>query len=307
MVSTSTVPLSRAFFHALLLELAREPDGLRRREIYEPVALSMQLTPEQQTERLPTGAHLRYRLRIGWALNMLKHAGLVELPASRRWRLTARGRALLAANPGEFDEATLRDIEREARSVIRADLAEDLSSEQDTLAIQQTPEERIDAAMKEIEGAVSRELLDRILQAPAEFFEELVLKLLRALGYGTSESDVQRTGGVGDAGIDGVISLDKLGFEKVYIQAKRWQTSVGRPEVQGFFGALAGRKARKGVFITTSSFTREARDYGGQVSDSLVLIDGLRLTALMIEHGVGVTHPRVLRVPRVDGDYFDTE
>jgi restriction system protein len=236
---------------------------------------------------------------------MLKLAGYVESPSSGLWRITTSGRELLTSNPEGLSEAMMRKIAREARSAIPVDSSEDTSSEPPLPGIQQSPEERIDLAVKEIEKAVARELLDRILQAPPEFFEELVLKLLHALGYGTSETDLQRVGGAGDAGIDGIISLDKLGFEKVYVQAKRWQGSVGRPEVQGFYGALAGRRAKKGVFITTSSFTGEALDYGTQVSESVVLIDGARLTSLMIEYGVGVTHHRVIRLPQVDGDYFE--
>jgi restriction system protein len=111
----------------------------------------------------------------------------------------------------------------------------------------------------------------------------------------------------GDGGIDGVISLDKLGFERVYVQAKRWQGNVGRPEVQAFYGALAGRRARKGVFMTTSSFSRDAREFANQVAESIVLVDGARLTSLMIEHGVGVAHYRILRIPKVDEDYFDAD
>jgi restriction system protein len=173
--------------------------------------------------------------------------------------------------------------------------------------VQQTPDERIEGALHEIHGAVAQELLERITQAPPAFFEALVLDLLHALGYGASEEDLERVGRSGDGGIDGIISLDKLGFERVYVQAKRWQGSVGRPEVQAFYGALAGRRARKGVFLTTSSFTREAREFASQVAESIVLIDGPRLTSLMIEYGVGVTHYRVLRLPKVDGDYFEAE
>jgi restriction endonuclease Mrr len=170
----------------------------------------------------------------------------------------------------------------------------------------QAPEERIDDAVRQIELAVADELLERILQAPPAFFEQLVLDLLQKLGYGTGAEDSKRLGGVGDGGIDGIINLDRLGLEKVYVQAKRWQGSVGRPEVQSFFGALAGRRARKGVFITTSTFTRDAREYGEHVSESVVLIDGATLTRLMIENGVAVSHHRVVRLPRIDQDYFDT-
>ena len=134
----------------------------------------------------------------------------------------------------------------------------------------------------------------------------LVLDLLHKLGYGTNRDDGARVGRSGDGGIDGIISLDKLGLEKVYVQAKRWQSNVGRPDIQGFFGALAGRRATKGVFITTSSYTREAHEFAASVSDKIVLVDGDHLAELMMDHGVGVQH-RELRVPRVDSDYFEGE
>lgn len=298
-MSTSTIPQPPGFFHSILRVAAQNPAGVHRGDIYELVADMLQLTPAQRAERLPTGAHFRYRHRIGWSLNMLKSGGYVESASRGVWRLTDRGRELLAANPTHFDNSLMRRLSREARD--RGDTAED----QPLFTAQQTPEERIDSAVREVESSVARELLERISQAPPVFFEELVLDLLHALGYGTSETDLQRLGGPGDAGIDGVISLDKLGFEKVYIQAKRWQGPVGRPEVQTFFGALAGQRAKKGVFLTTSSFTKEARDFGKQVSENVVLIDGTRLTSLMIECGVGVTHHRTIRLPRVDGDYFE--
>ncbi len=170
-----------------------------------------------------------------------------------------------------------------------------------------TPDERIDAAVQELNRAVAVELLDTILKMPPMFFESLVLDLLRALGYGTTDDDLQRVGGSGDGGIDGIISLDRLGFEKIYVQAKRWQHSVGRPEIQAFYGALSARRAKKGVFITTSTFTREAREFENHVGETVVLIDGTRLTSLMIEHGVGVTLYRTVRLPRLDVDYFEAE
>lgn len=305
-MSTVTVPVPAAFLHSILQVLAPHPGGLRRRDIFEPVANLMHLTEAQRAERTGSGNHLRYSHRIGWGVNMLKVAGYVESPSTGIWRLTEAGRTLIAAHPGPgpFDEKTTRMITRESRAAQVE--SHDTEADHPASVIQQTPEERIDAAIREIEGTVARELLERIFQAPPAFFEGLVLDLLHALGYGTSEADLQRVGGSGDGGIDGIISLDKLGFEKVYVQAKRWQGSVGRPEVQGFFGALAGRRAKRGVFITTSTFTREARDFGEQVSDSVVLIDGTRLTSLLIEHGVAVTH-RTIRLPRVDGDYFESE
>jgi restriction system protein len=304
-VSTSTIPQPPGFFHAILRVLVKNPEGVQRGDIFEEVANLLHLTQEQRAERLPAGAHFRYRHRIGWSLNMLKVAGYAEPPSRGIWRATARGLELLAAHPSHFSDALLRSITKEARNVIPGGESEDNLTEHPVSSTQQSPEERIGAAVREIEEAVARELLERISQAPPVFFEELVLELLHALGYGTSEADLVRLGGAGDAGLDGCISLDKLGLEKVYIQAKRWQGSVGRPEVQAFLGALAGQRAKKGVFITTSYFTREARDYRTQVSERLILIDGTKLTALMIEYGVGVTHFRTIRLPKVDGDYFE--
>ena len=239
---------------------------------------------------------------------MLKGAGYVDSPGLGIWRITDRGRDLLARYPDGFDEETGRRVIREGRRVIQGDdTVGGGVADAGEVAAQQAPEERIDGSLEEIRRTVAQELLEKIAQAPPAFFEDLVLDLLHALGYGASEDDLERVGHSGDGGIDGVISLDKLGFERVCVQAKRWQGSVGRPEVQGFYGALAGRRARKGVFITTSSFTREAREFASQLAESIVLIDGTRLTSLMIEHGVGVAHYRVLRLPKVDDDYFDAD
>jgi restriction system protein len=268
----------------------------------------MGLSEAQRTERLANLPHLRYRHRSGWALSMLKAAGYADSPTPGTWRITERGRELLERYPDGFDEETGRRVIREGRREIQEeDVTGGGVADVGEPAAQQTPDERIDIALDELRHAVARELLEKIAHAPPVFFEELVLDLLHALGYGASDDDLERVGRAGDGGIDGVISLDKLGLERVCVQAKRWQGSVGRPEIQGFYGALAGRRARKGVFITTSSFTREARDFASQMADSIVLIDGARLTTLMIEHGVGVAHYRVVRLPRVDEDYFDAD
>lgn len=303
----STLPPQAAFHHAVLRHLARHPDGDSRRSIQEAIPDVMGLSEAQRNERLSNLPHVRHRHRSGWALSMLKAAGYAESPGPGIWRITGGGRQLLERYPDGFDEETGRRVIREGRQAQeqdRDDRGEVVSTE--TVA-QQTPDERIDGAVDEIRRAVAAELLERIAQSPPEFFEELVLNLVHALGYGASDDDLERVGRAGDGGIDGVISLDKLGFERVCIQAKRWQGTVGRPEVQGFYGALASRRARKGVFITTSNFTREAREFANQVADCIVLIDGSRLTSLMIDHGVGVNHYRVVRLPRIDDDYFDLD
>jgi restriction system protein len=306
--ATSPLPPQPDFFHAILRHLAGKPNGSPRENVHAAMPELLNLSEAQRTERLRNLPHLRYRHRSGWGLSTLKAAGYVHTPARGTWQITDRGRDLLASHPDGFDEDIGRRIIRASHKADREPgEANDAPAEASMSATQPTPDERIDAAVKEIHQTVAAELLDRIAQAPPVFFEDLVLDLLRALGYGASEDDLERVGGPGDGGFDGVISLDRLGFEKVYVQAKRWHGTVGRQDVQAFFGALSGRRARKGVFITTSSFTREAREFGRQIAESVVLIDGARLATLMIEHGVGVTHYRLLRLPRVDGDYFDPE
>jgi restriction system protein len=260
--TNSTLPPQAAFHHAVLRHLARHPEGDRRRNIHEAIPDLMGLSEAQRTEWLTNLPHLRYRHRSGWALSMLKAAGYADSPAPGILRITERGRELLERYPDGFDEETGRRVIREGRREIQGEeVGGGGAADVGEAAAQQTPDERIDSALEELRRAVARELIEKIAQAPPAFFEELVLDLLHALGYGASDDDLERVGQAGDGGIDGVISLDKLGLERVCIQAKRWQASVGRPEVQGFYGALAGRRARKGVFITTSSFTREAREF----------------------------------------------
>ena len=168
-----------------------------------------------------------------------------------------------------------------------------------------SPDDRLEQALRELREAMAADLLDNLLQVSPNHFEAIVLDVLHSLGYGASRNYLQRVGGSGDGGIDGVISLDKLGLEKVYVQAKRWQGAVGRPELQAFYGALAGQKAKRGVFITTSGFTAQAVEFSRSV-EGIVLVDGSRLVNLMMDHEVGVTS-RLLKLPKLDSDYFDEE
>ena len=166
-----------------------------------------------------------------------------------------------------------------------------------------TPDDQLEDALTELEEWTAEELLETIGKSSPKFFETLVLDLLHAMGYGATRADLQQVGRSGDGGIDGVIALDRLGLEKVFVQAKRWQNSVGREVVQAFYGALAGRRANKGVLITTSTFTQHAVQFAESI-ERIVLIDGSRLAELMIEFGVGVSH-RVVKVPSIDRDYFE--
>ena len=303
------IPSFKAFIHPLLQFLDEHRDGVRIVDAYEAVAERMGVSADDKVTLLPSGIQPVYQNRIGWAHDRLKRAGLSASPRRGVWQLTEAGRTFAATHPDGFSEEEHYRLSNPRQTSLKAGRGEETMPATVVMppppaTDSASPVERIDSAVAEIEESVSAELLDLIGRSPPTFFENLVLDLLHKMGYGTSRADLQRVGGTGDGGIDGIISLDRLGLEKVYVQAKRWQGTVGRPALQGFFGALKGRRANKGVFITTSSFTRDAVEFAEQVSDSIVLVDGDRLSALMIEHGVGVNH-RAIRIAQVDGDYFD--
>ena len=279
------VPTYDQFIDPLLRYLAAHPEGARTGEIQEALADEMGFSEEERQELLPSGAQAVYKNRIGWAHDRLKRRGLSESPKRGVWRLTPTGVEFVQKTTFPLAPEHLIQITTVSPdSTTHPESAEPIVTAQ--VPEMESPDERLNSAVQEINESVGAELLEQIMQASPKFFEFLVLDLLHAMGYGTSRADLQRVGGSGDAGIDGVISLDRLGLEKVYIQAKRWSNSVGRPDVQAFYGALAGQRATKGVFITTSSFTQQAVEFVQSV-ERIVLIDGARLTGLMIEHGVG--------------------
>jgi restriction system protein len=303
----SEFPSQTDFFHAILRHLVEQPDGDLRRNIRDAVPDLLQLSEEQRKERLPNTQVLRYRYKTGWGLTMLKSAGYIENPTHGIWRITGSGRELLKHHPTSFDDETATQLLKEARKSKGDNSPAEPETDSGGSPAQQGPLELIETALTEMKAAVAEELLTRISQAPPEFFESLVLEVLHKSGYGfgTAKESLAKVGGVGDGGIDGIITLDRLGFEKVYVQAKRWKATIGRPEVQAFFGALAGRRAHKGVFITTSSFTKDAQEFAAHVGErNIILIGGAQLTALMIEHGVGVTS-KTVNLPKLDSSYFD--
>lgn len=301
-----SLPTTPEFLHAILRHLAAHADGDRRTIIVSGVADLLRLTQEQRNERTESGRP-RHHYRTGWGLSMLGASSYVENPRSGFWRITDSGRRLLATFPELIDAATHRAIIERFNPAYGGG-AEAPAAETTGIVgqgLELSPVERIDRAVDEINALLAKELLARILSMPPTFFEEFVLDLLHALGYGSTKSDLTHVGRTGDGGIDGLISLDRLGFEKIYVQAKRWQNPVGGAQVNEFSGALQQRRARRGVIVTTSSFTREARERASNNPDPIVLVDGTQLASLMIEHGVGVSHDRVVRLPRLDTDYFD--
>jgi restriction system protein len=293
------IPTYDKFIEPLLRFLAQNPSGASARDAAAAAADALAISEAEREERLPSGLQAVYKNRAGWAHDRLKRAGYSSSPRRGLWQLTAEGRDFAKQNPQALSETQVVAIATGHDDVrLRPN-----SPELTTLEGKQSPDERLEAALAEIRGAVGAELRDTLSRVSPAFFETIVLDVLHAMGYGASRSDLQRVGRTGDGGIDGIISLDRLGLEKVYVQAKRWKGSVGRPEIQGFYGALAGQRAAKGVFITTSTFSKDALEFARSV-ERIVLVDGAQLAGLMIDFEVGVS-VRVVKVPKLDSDYFD--
>jgi restriction system protein len=232
-------------------------------------------------ENLPSGAQLIYKNRAGWAHDRLKRAGLSSSPRRGYWKLTDDGIKFAAAHSlplaaSDVERLAIGFMDVRLRPAGGGPVAPSLVDLPAAGSAVESPDDRLGQAVSELRQSVATELLETLATVSPSFFETIVLDLLHRMGYGASRTDLLRVGGSGDGGIDGVISLDKLGLEKVYVQAKRWQGVVGRPEVQGFYGALAGQRANKGVFITTSSYTAQAIDFAKSV-ERIVLVDGNRL------------------------------
>jgi len=298
------VPTYDRFIEPVLRFLAAHPDGAPARDVHDAAAASLGLSESDRAELLPSGVQTVYKNRAGWAHDRLKRSGLSTSLKRGFWKLTEQGREFARTSPAPLSEDIIERLATENHDVrLRPVDAEAPVQQVATSQATASPDDRLEAALAELKQTVAAELLEMLAQVTPQHFETIVLDLLHRMGYGANREDLQRVGRVGDGGIDGVISLDRLGLEKVYVQAKRWQGSVGRPEVQAFYGALAGQRANKGVFITTSTFTQQAVDFAKSV-ERVVLVDGERLAGLMAEHEVGVTL-RPLKVPKLDSDYFE--
>lgn len=306
------VPTYDKFIEPVLRFLALHPADVPAKEAHNAAADSLGVSEQDRDELLPSGSQLVYKNRAGWAHDRLKRAGLSSSPRRGTWKITQEGLKFIAEHPQPFPAELSTEL---AMGFVRVSLKKPnggilaLDEERPDSLIQDdaisSPDDRLGQALKELRESAQSDLIEAIGKVSPTFFESVVLDLLHRMGYGATREDLQRVGGSGDGGIDGIISLDRLGREKVYVQAKRWQNSVGRPELQAFYGALAGHKARKGVFITTSSFTAQAADFARSV-EGIVLVDGARLASLMIQHEVGV-NSRTVRIPKIDSDYFDEE
>lgn len=297
-----------------IMKVAADNAEHSNRELRQKIAAEFGLSEEERKKLLPSGQQPVFTNRISWARVHLTMAGLLEKTGRGTFRITARGQEVLASNPPainlrllqQFPEyAANRNRPTRETTPVSADHQDSLPTEV-SAARHQTPEETIQTAFSELRETVIADLLAQLSKVDPFRFEQIVLDLLVRMGYGGSRKEAAAvTQKGGDEGIDGVINEDRLGLDVIYVQAKRWKGNVGRQEIQSFVGALAGKKASKGVFITTSSFNDNATGYAAGLHQKVILIDGRRLAELMIEHDIGVSKGEPYYIKKIDSDYFE--
>ena len=292
-----------------LLEHISDGKEYKMRNVTDELAFKFNVSEMEQKELLPSGAAPVFYNRTAWAKTYLKKAGLIESPKQGIVIISKRGLEVLKKKPSSINVKFLKQFSEflEFQSSKQEDEIESQNSEDQSA---QTPEELLETAYQKIRKSLASELINKVVELSPTFFERLVVELLVKMGYGGSIKDAGKAmGKSGDEGIDGTIKEDKLGLDIIYIQAKRWKPGnvVGRPELQKFVGALAGQGAKKGIFITTSNFSREALDYAPRNETKIVLIDGEYLAQLMIDYNLGCTPQQVYEVKKIDGDYFGEE
>lgn len=290
-----------------LLQLCSDGKEHSLRGAIDELGSQFGLRSEEMRELLPSGVQPIFYNRVGWAKTYMVKAGLLSVPRHGHFNITERGMSAVREKPDRIDVKYLGQFPGfiEFHPGVKQG---PYPPEQGTMVKEYTPEEKLEYAYQQLRDELAKALLQKVKGCSAAFFERLVVELLVAMGYGGSRRDAGATvGGGGDGGIDGIIKEDRLGLDRIYIQAKRWEGVVGRPEIQKFVGALQGQRARKGVFITTSSFTKEARDYAGNLESKVVLLDGEQLAIFMIDFNVGVSNVASYEVRRVDTDYFSED
>lgn len=291
-----------------LLRLSATSGAISIRNAVEELAKVFDLTDEELATLLPSGRQAVFNNRVAWAKTYLMQAGLLEATTRGVFRLTGSGSKFLESNPDKVNVKTLEQFPKfiEFRSRAKKDENQSDSFVADEEEKQQTPQELMESLYLKTRNGLATELLDIIKSCSPSFFEQLVVDLIVAMGYGGSYSEAGKAlGKSGDGGIDGIVKEDKLGLDIIYLQAKRWEGTVGRPEIQKFAGALEGQRASKGIFITTSGFTREAAEYVSLIRAKIILIDGMQLSNYMINHNVGISNSAVYEMKRIDFEYFN--
>jgi len=288
-----------------VLRVLEEKGALGNHELRDTLIASLQIPEELLEQRLPSGTQRIFDGRLGWARTYLAKAGLISRPRRATVEITKEGKELLAENPTVIDLAILKRYGnfRDFLARNKEEQSEDEAPEKDSAGI--TPEEQIEKGILQIKRDLQDEVIQRVKQLPPEGFEQLVLRLLVGMGYGGSMADVQGVARGADGGVDGVVNQDHLGLDRIYIQAKRWEGSVGSPVIQGFAGALDLVGAKKGVIMTTSTFSQPAEDCVNKIKDKrIILVDGRRMTELMLKHSIGVSTKQTFVIQRMDEDFF---
>ena len=293
-----------------LMRIASDKQTHLFREAVDAMAQELGLSEADRSEMLPSGGSPLFYNRLAWSKTHLKMAGLLELPHRGAFRITQSGMELISKAPVRIDMALLRKYPQYliARAGGESSGSGAASIAQAVQVAELTPEESIEQAHHFLRRELTEEVLASIMKCTPVFFERLIVQLMIRMGYGCSREEASRAvGRSGDGGIDGIINEDRLGLDAIYLQAKRWEGIVGRPEIMRFVGALAGQRATKGVFITTSRFTQDAKEYASTSQYKVVLMDGERLADLMIEHDLGVSVAATYQLKRIDSDFFSEE
>lgn len=299
-----TVPDFQSFFLPFLKLLS---DGKEHsiRDMYDILADQLELSESDRQQVLPSGQMKTYVNRIGWTRTHLKKAGLIDSSKRGHFAITDRGREVLAQCPEKITVKSLQ-VFPEFQEFRQGNVKLIPSTASTVVEIDRTPEEILQEAYLTLRSEVADEIIQLLKSSSPVFFERVVVDLLVSMGYGGSRKAAGKAiGGSGDGGVDGIISEDPLGLDNIYIQAKRWESNVGRPQVQAFAGSLEGFRSRKGVMITTSDFSKDARDYVTRIEKKIVLINGEMLAELMLDHNVGVSEKERFVIKRIDTDYFD--
>ncbi len=297
-------------YQSIMLPLLKKiSDGkvYKYRELIEILSKDYNLTEQEQKELLPSGQQPIFDNRVGWANTYMKKAGLIKSEKRGHLQITEIGQKILSDNPKEINNQFLKQFDTfKDFTKVKKNGTTKSKEIKEIIEEEQTPEEMIEYAHQKLTNDLSQELIETIKVCSPRFFENLVIDLLLAMGYGGSRADAGKAiGKSNDGGIDGIIKEDKLGLDIIYVQAKRWENTVPTREVRDFAGALLAKKAKKGIFISTSDFPKSAKEYVSQIEPKLILIDGNRLGQLMIEFNVGVSTQRTYKVKRIDSDYFE--
>ena len=295
-------------YHVLMLPLLKvmsEGNEMTTNQTKDAVAKYLGLTEEALVERLESGTQTIFDNRIGWARTYLFKAGLLDRPRRAIYVISRAGNKVLENPPNEIDVNYLKSFEQfsefQERTKNESETTESIKKSEDQL----TPEEQVEKGVRRIQNELQNEILDRVKRLPYEGFEQLVLRLLVGMGYGGSMADVQGVVKGSDGGVDGVVNQDHLGLDRIYIQAKKWEGQVGSPVIQAFAGALDFVGAKKGVIMTTSKFSQPAQDYVKQIKDKrIILVDGERMSMLMLKHEIGVSQKQNYIIQRMDEDFF---